>query len=78
MVLAFVLIKAKSGSELHVYSRLTNEPEIKEVYPIFGEFDFLIKIISQSFEIIGDIIFNKIRVIDGVVDTITLHEAKLS
>jgi DNA-binding Lrp family transcriptional regulator len=74
MSMSFVLIKTKPGKELHVYSRLTNEPEIKEVYPLFGEFDFLVKIIARNLETIGQVVINKIRIIDGVIETITLNE----
>ncbi len=77
MSMSFVLIKTKPGKELHVYSRLTNEPEIKEVYPLFGEFDFLVKIIARNLETIGQVVINKIRIIDGVIETITLNELPL-
>jgi len=74
MAMSFVLIKTKPAKELHVYSRLTNEPEIKEVYPLFGEFDFLVKIIAKDFKVIGKVVIEKIRIIDGVIETITLNE----
>ena len=77
MVMSFVLIKTKPGKELHVFSRLTNEPEIKEVYPLFGEFDFLVKIISRDLEAMGNVVIKKIRIIDGVVETITLNEISM-
>ncbi len=77
MPVGFILIKNKPGKEFWIYSRLLNEPEIKEVYPIFGEYDFLVKIVAGDFEAIGKIVINKIRIIDGVIDTITLTEAQI-
>ncbi|MCK4348132.1 MAG: Lrp/AsnC ligand binding domain-containing protein, partial [Thermoplasmatales archaeon] len=77
MTVGFVLIKNKPGSEFWVYGRLLNEPEIKEVYPIFGEYDFLVKMVAGDFEAIGKVVINKIRIIDGVIDTITLTEAQI-
>lgn len=77
MTVGFVLIKNKPGNEFWVYGRLLNEPEIKEVYPIFGEYDFLVKIEAGDFEAIGKVVINKIRIIDGVIDTITLTEAQI-
>ena len=74
MVLAFVLIKASPGKEFRIHHRLSNEPEIKEVYSIFGEYDFLVKIRAINITKIGFIVINKIRIIDGVLDTITLTE----
>jgi DNA-binding Lrp family transcriptional regulator len=77
MKTGFVLIKNKPGKEFWIMSRLENEPEIKEIYPIFGEYDFLVKIVAEDYDSIGKIIFNKIRIIEGVTDTITLTEAKI-
>ena len=77
MPVGFILIKNEPGKEFWIYSRLLNEPEIKEVYPIFGEYDFLVKIKTDAFETIGKIVINKIRIIDGVTDTITLAETNI-
>ena len=67
----------KPGKEFWIYSRLLNEPEIKEVYPIFGDYDFLVKIEADNIETIGKVVINKIRIIEGVIDTITLTEAQI-
>ena len=78
MKTGFVLIKSEPGQEYWVLSRLENEPNIKEVYPIFGEYDFLIKVVYEDLDSLGSIVFQKIRVIRGVIDTITLTEAKIN
>ena len=77
MKVGFIMIKNKPGKEFWIYSRLLNEPEIKEVYPIFGEYDFLVKIEADNIESIGKIVINKIRIIEGIIDTITLTEAQI-
>ncbi|UCF13528.1 MAG: Lrp/AsnC ligand binding domain-containing protein [Thermoplasmatales archaeon] len=76
MVLAFVLISIAPGDEFRVLKKLKNVLEIDEVYPLFGEYDFLVKIVAEDFEEIGNILVNKIRIIRGVVATKTLTEAK--
>ncbi len=76
MALAFVLISIAPGDEFRVLKKLNNVLEIDEVYPLFGEYDFLIKIVAEDFEEIGNIVVNKIRIIRGVVATKTLTEAK--
>jgi DNA-binding Lrp family transcriptional regulator len=76
-MLVFVLIKTKPGTEFRILKKLENEPEIEEVYPIFGEYDFLVKILAKDIDTIGYLIINKIRMISGVLDTITLSEMKL-
>jgi DNA-binding Lrp family transcriptional regulator len=77
MTVGFIMVKNKPGKEFWIYSRLLNEPEIKEVYPIFGEYDFLVKIEADNIETIGKVVINKIRIIEGVIDTITLTEAQI-
>ncbi|HEC89692.1 MAG TPA: Lrp/AsnC family transcriptional regulator, partial [Thermoplasmatales archaeon] len=66
MVVGFALIKNKPGTEFWVHSRLLNEPEIKEVYPLFGAYSFLVKIEADSIDSIGRIVLKKIRSIRGV------------
>ena len=72
-----MFIKVKPGLEFRVYSRLSNEPEIKEVYPIFGGYDFLVKIEADKINNIGNVVIKKIRIIDGIIETMTLTEMKL-
>lgn len=74
MVTAFILIKNKPGNEYSILRKLENIIEINEIYPIFGEYDFLIKIKAKNMDVIGEILINKIRIIDGITDTITLMD----
>jgi DNA-binding Lrp family transcriptional regulator len=77
MLSAFILIKNKPGKEYSILKKLENIIEINEIYPIFGEYDFLVLIKATNVDKIGDILIKKIRIIDGVIDTITLTETKL-
>ena len=77
MVTGFVLIKNKPGKEYSILRKLENIIEINEIYAIFGEYDFLVKIKVENLELIGEILVNKIRIIDGITDTITLTETKI-
>jgi len=75
MITGFILIKNKPGKEYLILKRLENIIEIDEIYPIFGEYDFLVLLRVKDLEEIGRILINKIRVIDGITDTITLTES---
>lgn len=75
MITGFILIKNKPGKEYLILKRLENIIEINEIYPIFGEYDFLVLLRVKDLEEIGRILINKIRVIDGITDTITLTES---
>ena len=75
MKTGFVLIKNKPGMEYSILRKLENIIEINEIYPIFGEYDFLVKIKLENIDLIGKVLIEKIRKIDGIIDTITLTEA---
>ena len=72
MAIGFVLINAAPAHEHEVYNKLSKVPEIVEVHPLFGEFDLIAKIEAEGFEKLGEIVVNKIRSIEGVIDTKTL------
>jgi DNA-binding Lrp family transcriptional regulator len=72
MAIGFVLIKAAPAQEHKVYDSLSNIPEIVELHALFGEHDVIAKIEAENFEKLGNIVVNKIRVIEGVIDTKTL------
>jgi DNA-binding Lrp family transcriptional regulator len=46
--------------------------EVEEAELLFGEYDVLVKINAKDFNQIGKIVINKIRSVDGVIDTKTL------
>ena len=72
MAIGFVLINAAPAHEHEVYTKVSKVPEIVEVHPLFGEFDLIVKIEAEDFEKLGEIVVNKIRSIEGVIDTKTL------
>jgi len=72
MVVCYVLINIIPGYEYEVYRKLTKVVEIVELYPIFGEYDLIAKIISKDIYTIGNIVLEKIRTINGVINTTTL------
>ena len=76
MAVGFVLTKAAPAHEHEVYNKLSKVPEIVELHPLFGEYDLIAKIEVENFEKLGSIVVNKIKSIDGVVDTKTLTGTK--
>ena len=76
MAISFILINAAPAKEHDVYNKLSKVPEIIELHPLFGEYDLIAKIQAENFENIEDIVLNKIRTIDGVIDTKTLTGTK--
>jgi len=76
MAISFVLITAAPAHEHDVYNKLSKVPEIIELHALFGEYDLIAKIEAENFEDIGDIVLNKIRTVDGIIDTKTLTGTK--
>ena len=72
MSIGFILIKAAPAREHEVYTRLLKMSQIIELEPLFGEYDLIAKIEAANFEKLGKIVTNKIRSIEGVIDTKTL------
>lgn len=72
MVIGHVLMGVESVCKQHVYDELSKVSEIIEIHPLFGEYDYLVKVKTDTNESIGAIVVNKIRPIDGVIGTKTL------
>ena len=72
MVIGFVLMHVSPLHESEVFNKLSKLSEVIELHPILGEYDLIAKIESKDFESIGKIVINKIRTIEGIVDTKTL------
>jgi len=76
MAIGFVLITIAPAQEHDVYTKLSKVSEVIELHPLFGEYDLLAKIEADDFESLGDIVVNKIRAIEGIIDTKTLTGTK--
>ena len=76
LVICYVLINAAPTHEHDVYNKLSKMPEIIELHPLFGEYDLIAKIEADDLENLEVIVANKIRPIDGVIDTKTLTGTK--
>ena len=76
MAIGFVLVSTAPAHEHDVYNKLMDVSEIVELHPLFGEYDLIAKIEAQDFDKLGKIVINKIRSIEGVIDTKTLTGTK--
>ena len=77
MVIGFVLMHIAPLHEYEVFNKLSKLHEIREIHPLFGEYDLIAKIEAEDYESIGEIITQKIKIIHGVIDTMTLTGIKL-
>jgi DNA-binding Lrp family transcriptional regulator len=71
MAICYILIRSKPGMETKVFQKLKDIQGIQDPHILFGDFDIITKIESEKFEDIAEKIVDRIRQIDGVVDTKT-------
>ena len=76
MAVGFVLISTAPTKEHEVYNELKSLSEIIELHQLFGEYDIIAKIETNDFNILGEIVMDKIRTINGVINTKTLTGIK--
>lgn len=71
----FILANTKPMEEHHAYMAISKMEDISEIFPLFGEYDLLIKIESETNEEAIKII-NKVRMVEGISATKTLTGIK--
>jgi DNA-binding Lrp family transcriptional regulator len=77
MPIGFVLINTATTKEHEIYNRLSKIPEVMELHPLFGEYDLIAKMYIDSYEDLENIIVNKIKILDGVIDTKVLTGTRM-
>lgn len=69
---AFVLINSDIGSELDVLKQLKEVEGVKEAYALYGVYDIMAKVASESMDELKQIITWRIRKLEGIRATLTL------
>ena len=76
MVEALVLVRTGSSETLNLMKTVKEEickvKGVKEVYGVFGRYDFAVKVEAKTTEELGNLVTDCIRGIHGVVYTETL------
>ena len=72
MPIAFILINVEAGSEDEVIRELKGIENIREVYLVYGVYDFAVKVEAETQQDVKDTITWKIRRIDKIISTQTL------
>ncbi|MBT4060246.1 MAG: Lrp/AsnC family transcriptional regulator [Euryarchaeota archaeon] len=77
MAVGYVLINVKPGFELEVHSAVNELTMVEDATLLFGDYDLLVKMTSESMSQIAAAVVENIRSINGVIDTKTLAGAEL-
>ena len=72
MATAFVLINTDFGSENEILKEIKNISDVKEAYTVYGVYDIIARIETDSMQKIKDIISWEIRQRDNVRSTRTM------
>ena len=76
MTLVYLLIRADHGKEGLVKTALSKFPEITEFHEIFGRYDIIAKVETESTDKFRKFINNKIRILEGIKSTEPLFAAE--
>jgi DNA-binding Lrp family transcriptional regulator len=76
MAVGFILISTAPAKEHEVYNELLKVKEVVELHPLFGEYDLIAEIEAEDFNLLGQVVVDKVRSIPGVIDTKTLTGIK--
>ncbi len=72
MPAAFVLINAEIGSEDEVLKELRGMDHIKEAYVVYGVYDIVAKVESETMDKLKEIVTWKVRRLNKVRSTLTM------
>ncbi|MBK5112343.1 MAG: Lrp/AsnC ligand binding domain-containing protein [Candidatus Heimdallarchaeota archaeon] len=76
MASAYVLINTEIGGEEDVIAQLQSMPEVEEVSVVYGVYDIVAKITSDTMELLKEIITTKVRHLNKVRSTMTMIAAE--
>ncbi len=78
MAKALVFVNVEPGSEKEVLERLREVSEVKESYLVYGVYDIVAKVETDSMDHLKEVITWKVRKLDKIRSTITtvVMEAK--
>jgi DNA-binding Lrp family transcriptional regulator len=69
---AIMLINAELGTERDLMNELKSIVHVKEIYEVYGVYDIVVKIESESMDKLKDTASRKIRSLKNVRSTLTM------
>jgi len=72
MAKAYVLINTELGAEEEVVRALDEILEVRETYVVYGVYDMIAILETETIQEIKDAIFTKIRAMEKIKSTITM------
>jgi len=72
MVRAYCLVRAKTDRIREAYGKIIVLAEVKEVVPVYGEYDLIVKVETDDFRSLDRFVYNSLREIPEVETTTTM------
>jgi len=72
LALAFVLLNVEPGGEDEIRGTLSTMDEVIESHTVYGTYDMVVKLKSETLDDIKKIVTGKIRKLDKVRSTLTM------
>jgi DNA-binding Lrp family transcriptional regulator len=72
MPLAFVLVNVEAGADKEVLENVRKIPEVKASYLVYGVYDIVAMVESDTLENLREMVTKKIRQLDKVRSTMTM------
>lgn len=72
MTTAYVLAKVEAGKDKEVLNETKKIPGVKQAVPTYGVYDLHVEVSFETMEELDRFIFDKIRRIPGIKETVTL------
>ena len=76
VILAYVLVTVKSGSERRVCERMSEYKEVLEVSEVYGEYDLILKVQVENLSQLDRLLTQRIRSNPNVLLTYTIIISK--
>ena len=72
LIVAYVLAKVEAGKDQEVLKEVKTMPGVKQVTPTYGVYDLHVEVSFETMEELDKFIFDGIRRISGIKETVTL------
>jgi DNA-binding Lrp family transcriptional regulator len=72
MIIAYVLAKVEAGKDAEVLTKTKEIPGVKQAVPTYGVYDLHVEVSFETMEELDKFIFDEIRRIPGIKETVTL------
>jgi DNA-binding Lrp family transcriptional regulator len=72
MIIAYILAKVEAGKDEEVLKEIKKMPGVKQATPTYGVYDLHVEVAFSKMEELDKFIFDGIRKVSGIRETVTL------